>query len=280
MAKVFQGKKLSRELEREIKKKARPWGKKFGLVPKLASLVVGGNQASCLYLALQEKAAARAGVLFEKKVFPVDADPKAVSQYLDQLNKDQKVHGIAVQLPLPKQLDPFRLMSRLDPGKDVDCLTPKNLGLLLLGQPVFLPAVVKAVLLILKSEKIRLKGKNVVLVGAGNLVGKPLAVQLKNLGATVVLCDEETKNLGQWTKKGEILIAAAGIPGLIKKEMVRAGALVIDAGSPRPEVDFEKVKEIASLITPVPGGLGPLTVACLLENTLESAASHLPGGTD
>lgn len=266
--KIFDGRKLAQEREEELRKKL----KKLGFKPKLVSLVIGNDEASHLYLSLKEKAAQRVGILFEKKVFPADADEKEIYQSLKACNLDKQIHGIIIQMPVPKKFDLFWLVSKIDPEKDVDCLTPENLGLLFLGKPIFLPAVVKAILLVL--EGIKLKGKEVVIVGAGDLVGKPLAIHLKNLGATVVLCDEYTKNLSQWTKKGEILVAATGVEGLIKKEMVKPGAIVIDVGSPQPEVD-EGVKEVASLVTPVPGGIGPLTIVCLLENLLEKESSFL-----
>lgn len=271
MRKVLEGKKLAQELEKEIKKKVEDLQKKHGFTPKLVSIMVGDNEASNLYLSAQKKAAARVGILFEKKLFSSKIDPKQIYRYINSLNRDRGVHGIVIQTPLPKKLEPFWLVSKIDPEKDVDCLTPENLGLLMLGRPVFLPAVVKAVLLILKREKVKLKGKNVVIVGAGDFVGKPLTIHLKNLGATVALCDEYTQNLKEWTRKGEILISATGVAGLIKKEMVKKGAIVVDVGSPDPDVGFDEVKKVASLITPVPGGVGPLTIVCLLENTLQSA---------
>lgn len=277
---IFDGKKLAAEKEKILAKQGATFRKKFGIPPKLVAIIVGGNPASRLYLKVKEKAAKRVGIDFEKKEFPVSADPEQVILQIKNLNSDESIHGILVQLPLPKKLSiihyPLSIIGAIAPSKDVDCLTPGNLGRLMIGQPRFLPATVKAVIEIITIRDRNsfasledLKGKNVVVVGAGNLVGKPLAIHLKNLGATVTVCDEFTKNLAEFTKKAEILISATGIPGLIKKEMVKKGAVVIDVGSPKPDVDFKNVAQVASFITPVPGGVGPMTVVSLLENLLE-----------
>ena len=271
MVKIIDGKKLAQEKREKLEEKVSVLKKKLGRPPKLVSLMIGENKASRLYLSLKEKAAQELGITFEKKIFSSQTEPGEIYRLISNLNRKKKVTGILIQLPLPKKFDPFWLVSKIDPEKDVDCLTPENLGLLLLNKPIFLPAVVKAVSLILESEKIKLKGKKMVIVGAGRFVGQPLAIYFKNLGATVVLCDEETRNLEEWTKKGEILISATGVPGLIKKEMVKKGAFVIDVGSPQPDLDFDAVKKVAALVTPVPGGVGPLTIICLLENLLLAA---------
>jgi len=271
MAEIFDGKKQAEKLEEEIKRKIGDIKKKLGVTPKLVSIIVGDNQAFHLYLSLVEEKAKKAGILFEKKSFTSQTSPKQIYKHINSLNQDRGVHGIVVQMPLPKNFDPIRLGSQISPEKDVDCLTPESLKHLVEGQPIFLPAVVKAVLLILEKKRIKLRGKDVAVVGASGFVGKPLAAHLKNLGVTVIPCDEFTKNLKEWTKKGEILVSATGVSGLIKKEMVKKGAVVIDLGSPKPEVNFEEVKKIASFITPVPGGVGPLTIVCLLENVLLAA---------
>lgn len=277
MAKVFNGKKLAQELEKKIKKRVSNLKKKYSIAPKLVSIVIGDDKtrfaesrrASHLYLSLQEKAAERIGILFEKKVFSSQIEPEQIYQYIiNSLNEDENVHGIAVQMPLPKKFDLIELASQIKPEKDVDCLNPENQKRLIEGQPVFLPAVVKAVLLILENQRVNLRDKQVVVVGASGFVGLPLVAHLENLGVEVIPCDEFTEDLSQWTRMGDVLISATGVPGLIKKEMVKKGVLVIDIGSPKGDVDFEEVKKIASLITPVPGGVGPLTIACLMENLL------------
>lgn len=276
MVKVFNGKKLAQELEKKIKKKAGELEKKADITPKLVSIVVGDDKArfaesrraSHLYLSLQEKAAKRTGILFEKKVFSSQTEPEEIYQYINSLNKDKKVQGIVIQMPLPKKFDLLELAVQIKPEKDVDCLNPENQRRLIESQPVFLPAVVKAVLLILENQQVNLRDKQVVVVGASGFVGLPLVAHLENLGVEVIPCDEFTKNLEEWTKKGDILISVTGVASLIKKEMVKKGAMVIDVGSPKGDVDFEEVKKIASFITPVPGGVGPLTIACLMESLL------------
>jgi methylenetetrahydrofolate dehydrogenase (NADP+)/methenyltetrahydrofolate cyclohydrolase len=274
MVKIFNGQQLAQKKEKKLQKKVEAFKKKFRVSPKLVSLLIGDDKTSHLYLALKEKAAQRVGILFEKKTFPAGVDKKEVYQALNNLNRDKKVQGIIIQMPLPKKLDPFWLVSKIDPEKDVDCLTPENLGLLTLGRPIFLPATVRAVVEIIKNSSLKIKGKKVVVVGAGNLVGKPLALHLKNLGATVVVVDEYTQDLKEWTKQGEVLISATGVPNLIKKEMVKKGVVVIDVGAPKAEID-NGVREIASLVTPVPGGVGPLTVVYLLENLFLATQSQV-----
>lgn len=283
MAEILQGKKLAQELEQEIKKRVKVLKKELGFSPKLISIVVGedrarfaeSRRASHLYLSSQEKAAKKVGILFEKKVFPPKTTPAKVVAFINRMNADSKISGIVVQVPLPRELE---ILGSIEPSKDVDCLNPKNLQLLNEGKPIFLPAVVKAILLVLEKKGVGLRGKTVVVVGSSGFVGRPLVAHLKNLGARVIPCDEFTKNLKERTRKGEILISTTGVPGLIKKAMVKKGAMVIDVGSPKGDVDFEEVKKVASFITPVPGGVGPLTIVCLLENTLQSASWLLGTG--
>jgi len=261
---ILEGRKLACKREEKLKIEI----KKLEIKPKLAVVLVGDDPASRIYVREKEKAAKRVGIEFEKKVFSARVEEMEVYQYINSINRDEKIHGIVVQLPLPAKFDPFWMVCKIDPLKDVDCLTPENLGSLMLGKPYFLPAVVKAVIEIIGNWKLEIGNSNVVIVGAGNLVGKPLAIHLKNLGATVILCDEYTKNLGEQTKKAEILVSATGQPNLIKGQMIKKGSVVIDAGAPRGDVDFAEGQKVASFITPVPGGVGPLTVVCLLENVL------------
>jgi methylenetetrahydrofolate dehydrogenase (NADP+)/methenyltetrahydrofolate cyclohydrolase len=164
----------------------------------------------------------------------------------------------------------FKILSAINPLKDVDCLTPENFGLLAMGKPRFLPATVKAILEIIKVSGFRLQASSIVIVGASNIVGKPLALHLSNLGATVTICRSKTKNLEKYTRQADLLVSATGVPKLIKKDMVKKKAIVIDVGFPVGDVDFENVSKVASFITPVPGGVGPLTVVCLLENVFQA----------
>lgn len=274
---IFEGKKLANEKEKVLQEQVKRLVGKLGFAPKLVAILVGNNPASQIYLRLKGEAAQRIGIDFEKKEFPEDVDPQEVIAEIKRVNQDDRVWGIMVQLPLPKESgirnQELGILGTIAPAKDIDCLTPHNLGLLAMGQPKFLPATVRAVLTIIQNSRLAAKqakfiiqNSNVVVVGRSNIVGKPLALILTNLGATVTVCHSKTKNLSDFIRKAEILISATGIPGLIKKEMVKKGAVVIDVGSPKGDVDFEEVKKVASFITPVPGGVGPLTVVSLLEN--------------
>ncbi len=264
MAVIFDGQKLAQEKEKRLKAAV----KKLKTKPKLAVVLVSDDPASRLYVELKKEAAERVGIDFELKKFGKSASEKEIIAYLQEKNADRTVSGIIIQLPLPKGLNELIIRRAIHPFKDVDCLHPKNLGMLLLGKPTYYPAAVKAVLEILLTRSRSIKGREVVIVGASNLVGKPLAMVLSNLGATVTVCRSKTRDLASHTRRAEILITATGKAGLIKKEMVKKGAVVIDVGETKADVAKE-VAQVASLITPVPGGVGPLTVVSLLENVVE-----------
>jgi len=275
---IFDGKKLAAEEERILKEKVDRLKTK-GVIPKLVSILIGENPESELYLGLKKKAAERVGIKMEIAKFSEKVRSDEVIKYIENLNKDQKVHGIMVQLPLPKSLEvrnlKLEILGSIAPSKDIDCLTPQNLGLLMMGKPRFLPATVKSVIKIIHSSKFIIHSSNVCIVGGSEIVGKPLAMVLSDAGATVSLCRSATKNLKEFTKKADILISATGVPGLIKKEMIKKGAIVIDVGIKMSNIkivgDVEKeVKEVAEFLTPVPGGVGPVTVVSLLENLVES----------
>jgi len=275
---IIDGRKLASQKEAVLQSRIFEYRQKTGRTPKLVAVMVGDDEASLIYVGLKEKAALRVGFEFEKKIFDATAGKEEIIDFLVNYSNDSSVDGILVQLPLADKLQETnsktQIIKAIVPSKDVDCLTPENVGLLQLGQPRFLPATVKGIMQIIlnfKFEILNLNGVVVTVVGASDIVGKPLAVHLKNLGATVSLCDSQTNDLGYFTKNAEILVSATGVPGLITKEMVKPGALVIDVGSPKGDVDFEGVKDIAGAITPVPGGVGPLTVVSLLENVWLSA---------
>ena len=272
---VFAGKKLALKKENELARRVVGFKKKFGRVPKLVAIQVGENPASELYLKMKKQAAGRVGIDFEVEKFPSLVGLTLLLHRIRVNNKNPRVDGIMVQLPLPEKLgtdnSKLEVLGSIEPTKDVDCLTPENLGRLLMGKPRFLPATVRAVIEIIGEALGSPAGKNVVIVGGSNIVGKPLAMVLSNLGATVTVCRSKTKDLGSFTRRAEILVSATSISGLIKAKMVKRGAIVIDVGSPKGDVDFEEVKKVASFITPVPGGVGPITVVCLLENVLEAA---------
>lgn len=283
---IFDGKKFAAEKEEKLKVKVAKL-RKEGIIPKLVSILIGENSQSELYLKKKSEAAQRVGIKMEIVKTKADLETEKIVKIIKQLNNDKTVQGIMVQLPLPKKLEirnsKFEIIGAIAPDKDVDCLTPQNLGLLMMGEPRFLPATVKAVINIIQSSKFKVQGSDVCVVGASEIVGKPLALILSDLGATVTICRSTTKNLAEFTKKADILISATGVPGLIKKEMVKKEAVVIDIGIKKLKIESCKLKiagdvnrdvaQVASFLTPVPGGVGPVTVVCLLENLVEAITS-------
>jgi len=307
---IFDGKKLAAEKEKILAKKVAEFKKATGIRPKLVAVMVGENEASKIYLRKKSEAAKRVGMEMEifklneaeeliklireknkdKKThgimiqMPIEIQnlppsggtpPKAVAKSLPyrQAGKIQNKFKIPA-CPAGRQNPKFKILGAIEPRKDVDCLTPENFVLLAMGKPRFLPATVKAILEIIEFSNYQianLRGANACVVGASNIVGKPLALHLSNLGATVTICRSKTKNLEKYTRQADLLISATGVPKLIKKEMVKKNAVVIDVGSPVGDVDFENVSQVASFVTPVPGGVGPLTVVCLLENVFQAA---------
>lgn len=275
-AEIFDGKELARKKELELVERV----KRLDKVPKLVSIVAGDNPASHLYVNLKGQAARRIGISFEK--FEIrNSKPETIKEIIkliNDLNNDESVTGIMVQLPLPASLQgqALKVVGAIAAEKDVDGLTGKGRFLARrtgLGRLTFLPATVKAILDILGEMKVDVVGRKVVVVGRSAVVGKPLAEELVRRGARVTVAHSQTGDLGAVTRKAEILISATGKPGLIIPDMVKPGAVVIDVGEPKGDVD-EGVREVASWVTPVPGGVGPVTVACLLENVVECSLSH------
>jgi methylenetetrahydrofolate dehydrogenase (NADP+)/methenyltetrahydrofolate cyclohydrolase len=259
-----------------------------GIVPGLGVLLVGEDPASVSYVSAKEKACAELGIASFERRLPDDADEAEVLSVVREFNADPAVHGILVQLPLPRHIDERKVIDAIDPRKDVDGFTPENLGLMVLGEPCFLPCTPHGVLKLLEKAGIATSGAHAVIVGRSNIVGKPLASLLarKEINATVTVCHTGTKDLGYHTRQADILIACAGKPGLIRGDMIKPGAVVVDVGVNRVEdanskrgfrlvgdVDFEGALAVAAAITPVPGGVGPMTITMLLHNTAESAAS-------
>jgi len=258
MAVIFDGRALAQKKKERLKQKR----KKACLV----ALQVGRNPSSDLYLRLKAKMALELGVEFQRFNFPASISATELISFIQRLNSQKKVDGIMIQLPLPKTLkqDEEKILRSIVREKDVDGLT---------GCSPFLPATVRAVWEILKEAGINQKtiiGKNACILGRSNTVGKPLANLLIDKGATVSVCHSHTKNIAYFSQKADILISATGVPGLVKAKMVKRGAIVIDVGSPRAEVEFSSVVKKASFITPVPGGVGPLTVVCLFENLFQA----------
>ncbi|MDQ3996158.1 MAG: bifunctional methylenetetrahydrofolate dehydrogenase/methenyltetrahydrofolate cyclohydrolase FolD [Gemmatimonadota bacterium] len=261
-----------------------------GLTPGLAVVLVGNDPASAVYVGAKERACAEVGIRGETTRLPATASQADLVTLIDRLNRDESVHGILVQMPLPKQLDAEGIIRRLRPDKDVDGFHPVNLGKLLAGSTDgFAPCTPAGIQLLLREYGVETRGADCVIVGRSNIVGKPLAALLVQPGpgaeATVTVCHSRTRDLGAHTRRADILIVAAGRPRMVTADMVKPGAVVVDVGVNRvadPErksggrlvgdVDFEQVSRVASLITPVPGGVGPMTIAMLLTNTVRAAA--------
>ncbi|NLB54357.1 MAG: bifunctional methylenetetrahydrofolate dehydrogenase/methenyltetrahydrofolate cyclohydrolase FolD [Lentisphaerae bacterium] len=286
-AKIIDGKKTAADIRSEIKERVAALKEK-GVQPGLAVILVGDDPASKTYVTAKEKACAEAGIYSDDNRLPADTSRETLLALIDKLNNDPKIHGILVQLPLPGHLDESEILQSISPVKDADGFHPINMGRLVIGEKSLLPCTPHGVVQLLVRYGIKTAGSHVVIVGRSNIVGKPLANMLvqKQPGgnATVTLCHTHTKNLADYTLQADILIAAVGRPNLITADMVKPGAIVIDVGINRVEdsskkigfklvgdVEYESVKEKAGMITPVPGGVGPMTIAMLLYNTVESA---------
>lgn len=277
-AKIIDGKAVSKHVRQGCRARVRRLQNQAGITPALAVIIVGSDPASHVYVRNKVRAAEEVGVISRKFDFDADVDPAEVLTLIDQLNEDPTMHGILVQLPLPPQFDIYSVLHRISPAKDVDGFHLYNVGGLVVGETVFSPCTPYGVMTLLEHEGISVEGKNVVVVGASNIVGKPMALMLMKKDATVAVCHKKTRDLAQFTILADILIVAAGVPGLIVKQMVRQDAVVIDVGINRlpsgkivGDVDFDGVCEKASYITPVPGGVGPMTVTMLIVNTIVSA---------
>ena len=277
-AKIIDGVAVARNIRAECRRRVESLQAKYGVVPGLAVILVGENPASVLYIRNKLRACDEIGIRSYKFDFPVSVDQAAVVRQIKVLNEDPNVHGILVQLPLPASFDLMQILHAISIDKDVDGFHLYNVGGLVLGDTVFPPCTPYGVVKLLEHEKIALEGKNVVVVGASNIVGKPMALMLMQRDATVCICHAKTRDLAQFTLLADVLVVAAGHPKLIVPQMVRTGAVVIDVGINRlpngklvGDVDFEGVREKASCITPVPGGVGPMTVTMLMVNTITSA---------
>ncbi|MCC6948698.1 MAG: bifunctional methylenetetrahydrofolate dehydrogenase/methenyltetrahydrofolate cyclohydrolase FolD [Bradyrhizobiaceae bacterium] len=276
-AKIIDGVAAAAEIRQELKARVAGLAKR-NIVPGLAVIQVGDNPASKVYVRNKIRACADVGIRSWKYEFPADAAPAEVLKLIAELNARPDTHGILVQLPLPPQFAIAEILQTISPEKDVDGFHLYNVGGLVIGQTVFPPCTPYGVVKLLERENIEIEGKNVVVVGASNIVGKPMALMLMQKDATVAICHIKTRDLAQFTILADILIVAAGKPNLIVPQMVRQGAVVIDIGINRlpdgrlvGDTDFEGLLEKASYITPVPGGVGPMTVTMLLANTVASA---------
>jgi methylenetetrahydrofolate dehydrogenase (NADP+)/methenyltetrahydrofolate cyclohydrolase len=283
LAKLIDGKKVAAEIRRGCKERVEALRAK-GLEPGLAVILVGSDPASSVYVRNKIRACAEVGIKSFRYDLPETVDTQAVLSIIGRLRADPAVHGILVQLPLPKQLNTAEIVRAIPADKDVDGFHLYNVGGLVVGGAVFPPCTPYGVVELLNHEGIAVEGKNVVVVGASNIVGKPMALMLMQRDATVCICHAKTRDLAQFTILADILVVAAGHPNLILPQMVKTGAVVIDVGINRlpdgrlvGDVDFEGVRQKAAYITPVPGGVGPMTVTMLLVNTIASAERHAQG---
>jgi len=290
-AQIIDGKQVAAELRAELKEKVAEL-KTQGVTPGLAVVLVGEDPASKSYVTAKERACEEIGIFSDDNRLPAETTEEDLLALIDKLNTDPKINGILVQLPLPKHIDEDKILLAIDPAKDVDGFHPVNVGKMVVGQDAYLPCTPHGIIQLLIRSKVKLEGAEVVIVGRSNIVGKPIAnmlIQKAPTGnATVTVCHTRTKNMAEHVKRADIIIAAAGWPNTITADMVKDGAVVIDVGVNRVEdatkkrgyrlagdVDFEAVKEKASLITPVPGGVGPMTITMLLYNTVQSAEKTL-----
>lgn len=281
MATIIDGKALAKKMQKAIAEEVAQLQTKYGRPPGLAVLMVGDNPASAAYVRNKETACHKAGIVSFGKHFPASVTQTELEQIIDELNADDRVDGILIQLPLPENLDAIALLNRLDPDKDADGLHPNNLGKLARGEEGLRSCTPAGVMALLAEAKIDLAGKNAVVIGRSILVGKPVALMLLEANATVTIAHSRTKNLAEITRQADILIAAIGRPEFVTADMVKPDAVVIDVGINRitdyegksrlvGDVDLASVSEVAAQITPVPGGVGPMTVTMLLHNTVWS----------
>ncbi len=286
---IIDGKQVAADIRAELKAKVERLKTTAGITPGLAVVLVGDDPASKSYVTAKEKACAEIGLFSDDNRLPADCPQERLLQLIDRLNRDPRIHGILVQLPLPRHIDEAQVIMAIDPAKDVDGFHPVNVGRMVIGEKAFLPCTPHGVLQLLLRSGIQVAGAHAVIVGRSNIVGKPLAnllLQKTATGnATVTVCHTGTRDLAYFTRQADIVIAAAGRPGTITADMIRPGAAVIDVGvnrvedpqSPRGyrlvgDVDFEAVRAKASFLTPVPGGVGPMTITMLLHNTVQAAA--------
>ncbi|MDD6898745.1 MAG: bifunctional methylenetetrahydrofolate dehydrogenase/methenyltetrahydrofolate cyclohydrolase FolD [Treponema porcinum] len=284
-ATIIDGKEVAAQVRAEVAEKVSALKAK-GITPCLAVILVGENPASVSYVTGKQKALAEAGMADRSVHLPETTTEEELLRLIEELNADSSVHGILVQLPLPKHIDEEKVLLAIDPSKDVDGFHPVNVGNLVIGKKSYLPCTPHGIIVLLEKAGIQTSGKHAVVIGRSNIVGKPVSLLLarKETNCTVTLCHTGTKNIEEITRQADILVAAAGRPHTVTKDMVKPGAVVIDVGVNRipdstkksgfrliGDCDFEDLKDVAGFITPVPGGVGPMTIAMLMFNTLEAA---------
>ena len=282
MAEIIDGKKVSAQMREQIKSETEELYQKYGVRPGLAVIIVGDDPASKVYVNNKEKACAQVGYYSEVYRLPEQTEMDELLALIDRLNKDEKINGILCQLPLPKHLDEEQVILKISPEKDVDAFHPMNTGKIMIGDYDFLPCTPAGVMKLIESTGTDITGKECVVVGRSNIVGKPQSMLLLQKNGTVTVCHSKTRNLKEVTSRADILVVAIGKADFITADMVKEGAVVIDVGMNRKadgkltgDVDFESVSKKASYITPVPGGVGPMTITMLLQNTLTAAKKQL-----
>lgn len=281
MAELISGKVVSAKVREDIKADTASFKEQYGTAPGLAVIMVGDNPASAVYVRNKHKACLEVGMTSYEIKFDADISEDELLSKIDELNEDDNVDGILVQLPLPKTINEQKVINRISPTKDVDAFHPENVGKIMIGNYTFLPCTPAGIVELLNYYNVDIEGKSCVVVGRSNIVGKPMAHLLLERNGTVTVCHSRTKNLKEITSSADILVVAIGKAKFLTDDMVKPGAVVIDVGINRlddgtlaGDVDFGAVQSLASMITPVPGGVGPMTITMLLKNTLTAARMH------
>jgi len=278
--KLIDGRALADDIKEDLAREVETLRSVHNTIPTLAAILVGNDEPSKIYIRMKEKAANSIGMRLQRHEFE-SSNTEEIVNLIHELNTDRQIHGILVQLPLPEGIDSDTVLSAISPEKDVDGFTPYNFGSLVSNRAKLEPCTPLGIMKMLDSEQVPLEGKNVVIINHSIILGKPLAMMLLKRDATVTVCHAKTRELAEHTKNADVLITAAGVPGLVTEDMVKEGIVVIDAGIKKEgknvvgDVDFEEVRKKASMITPVPGGVGPMTVAMVLYNTVEAAKNQI-----
>ncbi|MBK1781198.1 bifunctional methylenetetrahydrofolate dehydrogenase/methenyltetrahydrofolate cyclohydrolase FolD [Advenella sp. WQ 585] len=280
-ARIIDGKKLAETIKLNLADRINALKEK-DIIPGLTVILVGDDPASQVYVRNKANTFTKLGLNSSVEQYPASLSEEALCDRIRELNNDPSVHGILVQLPLPANLDANKVIETISPEKDVDGFHISNAGALMTGRPLFIPCTPYGVMKMLESENVELRGAEAVVIGASNIVGKPMALLLQKAGATVTICNSKTKDLAAHTKRADILVVATGRPGMVTGDMIKPGAIVIDVGINRGadgklkgDVEFSSAKNVAGAITPVPGGVGPMTIVMLLVNTIEAAERKL-----
>lgn len=280
-ARIIDGKKLAETIKQNLAERINALKEK-NIIPGLTVILVGDDPASQVYVRNKANTFTKLGLNSSVEQYPASLSEEALCNRIRELNNAPSVHGILVQLPLPANLDANKVIETISPEKDVDGFHISNAGALMTGRPLFIPCTPYGVMKMLESENVELRGAEAVVIGASNIVGKPMALLLQKAGATVTICNSKTKDLAAHTRRADVLVVATGRPEMITGDMIKPGAIVIDVGINRGsdgklkgDVEFSSAKEVAGAITPVPGGVGPMTIVMLLVNTIEAAERKL-----